>query len=154
MNRSSDLLKSGIKPRQSFLGFQSEAVWICLALAVLWFAICFRLGNLPLLQPDEGRNAEVAREMKESGAWLVPTYNGIAYLDKPAFYFKAVAISLCLLWRFRNGRAPALGGVGLASAGFDLPFLPAGIRRSLCGHGGHRDGDHAAFFGECADGDF
>jgi 4-amino-4-deoxy-L-arabinose transferase-like glycosyltransferase len=63
-------------------------------LAVVWLALFFRLGTLPLLQPDEGRNAEVAREMKESGAWLSPSYNGIAYLDKPAFYFKAVALSL------------------------------------------------------------
>lgn len=43
---------------------------------------------------DEGRNAEIAREMKESGAWLVPTYNGVDFLDKPAFYFKVVALSL------------------------------------------------------------
>jgi 4-amino-4-deoxy-L-arabinose transferase-like glycosyltransferase len=64
------------------------------ALAVVWFALFFQLGKLPLLQPDEGRNAEVAREMKESGAWLAPTYDGIAYLDKPAFYFKCVAVSL------------------------------------------------------------
>jgi len=61
---------------------------------VVWFALFFKLGALPLLQPDEGRNAEVAREMKESGAWLSPSYNGIAYLDKPAFFFKAVALSL------------------------------------------------------------
>ena len=63
-------------------------------MAAVWFALFFRLGSLPLLQPDEGRNAEVAREMKESGAWLSPSYNGIAYLDKPAFYFKTVALSL------------------------------------------------------------
>src|SRR5262245_58385535 len=31
--------------------------------------------------------------MKESGAWLVPTFNGLDYLDKPAFYFKTVALS-------------------------------------------------------------
>ncbi len=61
---------------------------------VVWVALFFRLGFLPLINPDEGRNAEVAREMKESGAWLSPSYNGIAYLDKPAFYFKAVALSL------------------------------------------------------------
>jgi 4-amino-4-deoxy-L-arabinose transferase-like glycosyltransferase len=48
------------------------------------------------MQPDEGRNAEVAREMKESGAWLVPTYNGLPYLDKPSFYFKTVALSFAL----------------------------------------------------------
>jgi 4-amino-4-deoxy-L-arabinose transferase-like glycosyltransferase len=65
-----------------------------LALVVAWFTLCFRLGHLPLISPDEGRNAEVAREMKQSGAWLVPTYNGVDYLDKPAFYFKAVALSL------------------------------------------------------------
>ncbi len=66
--------------------------WLAAVLAVgLLFA---RLGSLPLIQPDEGRNAEVAREMKDSGAWLVPTYDGLPYLDKPAFYFKAVALSL------------------------------------------------------------
>ena len=73
---------------------QSETAWFLFALAVVWFGLFSRLGILPLLQPDEGRNAEVAREMKESGAWLSPSYNGIAYLDKPAFYFKAVALSL------------------------------------------------------------
>jgi 4-amino-4-deoxy-L-arabinose transferase-like glycosyltransferase len=58
--------------------------------AVLFFA---RLGDLPLIDPDEGRNAEVAREMAESGAWVVPTFNGIPYLDKPALYFRMVALS-------------------------------------------------------------
>ena len=58
--------------------------------AVLFFA---RLGELPLIDPDEGRNAEVAREMAESGAWVVPAYNSMPYLDKPALYFRAVALS-------------------------------------------------------------
>jgi 4-amino-4-deoxy-L-arabinose transferase-like glycosyltransferase len=68
-----------------------------LAVAIVFTALCFRLGHLPLLAPDEGRNAEVGREMKESGAWLVPSYNGVDYLDKPAFYFKAVALSLAVI---------------------------------------------------------
>jgi 4-amino-4-deoxy-L-arabinose transferase-like glycosyltransferase len=58
------------------------------------WATFFHLGDFPLLSPDEGRNAEVAREMKAAGAWLVPTYDGAVYLDKPAFFFKAVALSL------------------------------------------------------------
>jgi len=58
--------------------------------AVMLFA---RLGELPLIDPDEGRNAEVAREMAESGAWVVPVYNAIPYLDKPALYFRVVALS-------------------------------------------------------------
>ena len=86
------------------------------ALAVIWFALFFRLGNLPLLQPDEGRNAEVAREMKDSGAWLSPSYNGITYLDKPAFYFKAVALSLAA---FGNNETAAR----LPSAIFGLATL-------------------------------
>jgi 4-amino-4-deoxy-L-arabinose transferase-like glycosyltransferase len=52
------------------------------------------LGSLPLMQPDEGRNSEVAREMAVSGSWLVPTLEGHPYLDKPAAYFAAVAVSL------------------------------------------------------------
>jgi 4-amino-4-deoxy-L-arabinose transferase-like glycosyltransferase len=52
------------------------------------------LGSIPLMQPDEGRNAEVAREMAVSGSWLVPTLEGHPYLDKPAAYFAAVALSL------------------------------------------------------------
>ena len=67
-----------------------------LVAAVLFFA---RLGDLPLIDPDEGRNAEVAREMAESGAWVVPTYNGIPYLDKPALYFRTVATSFNLFGR-------------------------------------------------------
>jgi 4-amino-4-deoxy-L-arabinose transferase-like glycosyltransferase len=86
------------------------------ALAAIWFALFFRLGNLPLLQPDEGRNAEVAREMKDSGAWLAPSYNGITYLDKPAFYFKAVALSLAA---FGNNETAAR----LPSAIFGLTTL-------------------------------
>ncbi len=67
----------------------------CLLSAMAFAAMMLfaRLGQLPLRDPDEGRNAEVAREMAEAGAWLTPTYNGLVYLDKPAFYFKAVAIS-------------------------------------------------------------
>ncbi|MDA0576889.1 MAG: glycosyltransferase family 39 protein [Verrucomicrobia bacterium] len=65
---------------------------LCLALALL-FA---HLGHFPLMKPDELRNAEVGREMFMSGAWLVPTYNGLAYLDKPAFHFKSMALCFSL----------------------------------------------------------
>ena len=90
------LAKCNIESRRSSLVIQSHRAWALFALAIACVALFFRLGSLPLLEPDEGRNAEVAREMKESGAWLSPSYNGIAYLDKPAFYFKAVALSLAV----------------------------------------------------------
>ncbi len=68
-----------------------------LVFAIAIVALCARLGTLPLLKPDEGRNAEVAREMRASGAWVVPTYDGLPYLDKPAAYFRLVALSMSAL---------------------------------------------------------
>ena len=104
-----------------------------LAVAVVFLAICFRLGYLPLLAPDEGRNAEVGREMKDSGAWLVPTYNGLDYLDKPAFYFKLVAFSLSLAGINETAaRLPsALFGMGLVALVFAFCRRVYGIRCGL-----------------------
>jgi len=69
---------------------------LLVAAVVVGYALLWDLGGYPLIQPDEGRNAEVAREMKSTGAWLVPTLNRVPYLDKPALYFKVVALSLDL----------------------------------------------------------
>jgi 4-amino-4-deoxy-L-arabinose transferase-like glycosyltransferase len=66
---------------------------LLLAAALLFFA---GLGRLPLLEPDEGRNAEVGREMLLSGDWITPHFNGFAYLDKPAVFFWMEAASLKL----------------------------------------------------------
>jgi 4-amino-4-deoxy-L-arabinose transferase-like glycosyltransferase len=52
------------------------------------------LGSYPLMQPDEGRNAEVAREMTASGNYVVPHLNGLPYVDKPALHFAVAAVSL------------------------------------------------------------
>src|SRR5260221_10029192 len=71
----------------------SVRVLVLLAFAVSAFMIFAGLGKLPLMQPDEERNAEVAREMKQSGNWLIPTYDCLPYLDKPSFFFKTVALS-------------------------------------------------------------
>ncbi len=89
--------------------------WPLAALLFSAWATFFHLGDFPLLSPDEGRNAEVAREMKVSGAWLVPTYDGATYLDKPAFFFKSVALSLAALGdtEFAARLPSALSGFGI-----------------------------------------
>jgi len=52
--------------------------------------------DTPLLDPDEGLHAAIAREMVESGDWLVPRFLGEPFLDKPILYFWAEAASLSL----------------------------------------------------------
>jgi 4-amino-4-deoxy-L-arabinose transferase-like glycosyltransferase len=68
-------------------------------LLILAVAACIffaGLGSLPLTEPDEGRNAEVAREMIVQRDWITPHYDNLTYLDKPAFFFWLVAGSLRL----------------------------------------------------------
>jgi len=50
--------------------------------------------SYPLLDPDEGRNAEVAREMVTSGNLVIPSLAGMPYLDKPPGLFWVSAIAL------------------------------------------------------------
>lgn len=55
-----------------------------LLMAAVWF------GNLEyrkLVRPDEGRYAEIAREMATSGDWVTPRLNDIKYFEKPALQY-------------------------------------------------------------------
>src|SRR5579872_4771772 len=46
-----------------------------------------------LLEPDEGRYAEIPREMLARGDWLVPQLQGQPYLDKPPLVYWLVMLS-------------------------------------------------------------
>ena len=63
------------------------AVLVCLALA-------FQLGSRALFEPDEGRNAEVMREMSVSGDYFVPRLNSLLFLDKPFLHFAAGGLAM------------------------------------------------------------
>ena len=59
-----------------------------LALAVLWFGT---LPLRPLFDPDEGRYAEIPREMQASGDWVTPRLNDLKYFEKPPLQYWATA---------------------------------------------------------------
>jgi 4-amino-4-deoxy-L-arabinose transferase-like glycosyltransferase len=61
-----------------------------LAFAASWFVL---LGHRELFNPDEGRYAEIPREMLMSGDWLVPRLNGLVYIEKPPLQYWATAAS-------------------------------------------------------------
>ena len=67
-------------------------LYIALAvlLAGLWLA---GLGARPLFNPDEGRYAEIPREMLAGGDWVIPHLNGLAYAEKPPLQYWATALS-------------------------------------------------------------
>lgn len=46
-----------------------------------------------LLEPDEGRYAQIPKEMLRHGEWVVPTLQGEPYLDKPPLLYWLVALS-------------------------------------------------------------
>ncbi len=100
-------------------GFRTQWLWLAGILAVaLWFTT---LGARHLLNPDEGRYAEIAREMLVSGDWVTPRLNGIQYFEKPPLQYWMTAIAYQAFGlnefaaRFWTGLT---GAAGILLAGF------------------------------------
>jgi 4-amino-4-deoxy-L-arabinose transferase-like glycosyltransferase len=89
----------------------------------------FLLGSRGLNEPDEGRYAEIAREMVETGDWLVPRIWYVPHLDKPPLTYWAVALSLkCFGLNEWAVRLPvALAGLSGALAAFLLARSLGGV---------------------------
>jgi len=94
-----------------------------LLLLVLGFGLLygFHLGSYPLGNPDEGRYAEIPREMLATHDWVTPRLNGVNYFEKPPLVYWAGAVMQEIFgpgeWTIRAVPALfALGGVLLTYA--------------------------------------
>ncbi|MDE2120073.1 MAG: glycosyltransferase family 39 protein [Betaproteobacteria bacterium] len=89
-------------------------------LAVLWVGV---LGLRDLVPTDEGRYAEIPREMVASGDWVTPRLDGFKYFEKPPLQYWATAASYELFgigqWQARlwTGLTGLLGIAFTAFAG-------------------------------------
>jgi 4-amino-4-deoxy-L-arabinose transferase-like glycosyltransferase len=68
-----------------------------LALIVLPAVLIYPSLSYRLLEPDEGRYAEIPRETLARGDWVVPYLNSEPYLDKPPLLYWCVMLSYRVL---------------------------------------------------------
>lgn len=74
--------------RQSSALHPGKILLLVIIYALLWFGT---LDYRHLIPSDEGRYAEIAREMLVTGDWVTPRYNGYKYFEKPPLQAWATA---------------------------------------------------------------
>jgi 4-amino-4-deoxy-L-arabinose transferase-like glycosyltransferase len=106
----------------SRLRLRNLGLLILLPAALLYPCMTFHL-----LEPDEGRYAEIPREMLVRGDWVVPRLQGEPYLDKPPLLYWLVMLSYRVYgvhaWAARLVPAIAVHGTILLSYLFGRRLL-------------------------------
>src|SRR5580698_5171227 len=101
---------------------------------VVWFAL---LAQRPLYDPDEGRYAEIPREMFNAGDWVIPHLNALVYLEKPPLQYWLTALAYRALGqsefaaRFCTGLAGYLSLAAVFLVGRSLWGFDSGLRALL-----------------------
>ena len=89
---------------RKFIGFlikkEEKLVIDLIVLFIVFGTASFQfLGRLTLLEPDEGRYAEIAREMLEKMDFITPHLNYVKYFEKPPLLYWLNALSISLFGR-------------------------------------------------------
>ncbi len=101
----------------------------------LLVAACYLLFlDRGLNEPDEGRYAEIGREMVVYGDWFTPTQNGIPHFQKPPLIYWLTAVSLKTFgiheWAARLPAALAALGTLALTAWISRMILGRGMRQA------------------------
>src|SRR5262245_25739746 len=103
-----------------------DALLIIAAGAILLFT---GLGRADLFNPDEPREAEMAREMLVSGDHVVPRLNGEPFLEKPPLFYWLVVTA----YRAAGGPSEAAARVVPAIAGLLCLLMTWILARRILG---------------------
>lgn len=80
-------------PRLDTSGIEVTPHYLAWLVGFVCLSVLFvNLGGADLFQPDEGRNAEKAREILLLNDWVTPHENFLPVLDKPMFFYWLVAL--------------------------------------------------------------
>ncbi|HXR25926.1 MAG TPA: phospholipid carrier-dependent glycosyltransferase [Candidatus Binataceae bacterium] len=107
---------------------RSHRLLLCGGFAALFYVV--GLGGPALWEPDEGRYAEIAREMVVSGDYVTPRDNGVRYFEKPPLVYWAGALAIRTLGRNEFAvRLPAalasVGSIVVTAAAAEMMLGPA-----------------------------
>lgn len=72
---------------------KKENILFLTVIILCGFFFFFKLGSYHLIDVDEPRYAEAAREMLTSGNWITPYFNYELRFDKPVFFYWLIALS-------------------------------------------------------------
>jgi 4-amino-4-deoxy-L-arabinose transferase-like glycosyltransferase len=91
--------------------FRKGFAFLLVILVLSYLFLFFNLGAYSLKEPDEGRYAEIPREMVEQGRYVVPYLNYVRYFEKPPLLYWLTAASYKVFgideWSFRLPNALA-----------------------------------------------
>ena len=111
-------------PSDFVISTRQQAFLWALLIAFVFISL-YVLGLRTLVPPDEGRYAEMAREMFTSGDWITTRLNGIKYFEKPPLQTWMNALTFTL---FGVGEWQARLWTGLCGIGSVLLAGYAGLR--------------------------
>lgn len=90
---------------------KKRVIFLLVILACSYLFLFHNLGSYSLKEPDEGRYAEIPREMVEQGNYVVPHLDYVRYFEKPPLLYWVTALSYKAFgiseWSFRFPNALA-----------------------------------------------